>query len=37
MSPEFEFVCPIDGCDRSFSTHGGMLRHAGRVHEEDIL
>jgi len=34
---DFEFVCPIDRCGRSFSTYGGMLRHTDRVHDEDIL
>jgi len=34
---DVEFICPIDGCDRSFRTLGGLVRHAGRVHEEDII
>jgi len=34
---ELEFVCPVDGCGREFKTLGGMLRHASRIHEEDII
>jgi len=34
---DFEFICPIDGCDRKFRTLGGMHRHADRDHDEDLL